>query len=524
MITAETDCPDTASDQIQRLKAENARLQKVVGVLMDASERTVSVQGTDYGLFSTTVLLEERVRERTNALERALTDLRHSNHELEQVKEEAEHARYLLSTAISAISEGFALFDENDRLLLWNRPYQELWSAGLHGLTLEQGIPYERLLHSFCDHGLVSGDCDEWIAQRMKQHASGLGSLEFELSDGRWIKVGERRLENGGSVGVYTDITDVRSREEAIREAELAAKSKLLQASLDSIPQGISVFNRENQLVAWNDRFISMLQIPESMVSSGADYEEFLRYDWGPGDRQAIYEDGRLRPTAPCVHERKMSDGIYIEIVRQPMPDGGFVSTYTDISSKKEAAEYMQHLATHDSLTGIANRTLLMETLTTELAHCRRRQTKCAVLFMDLNKFKPINDEYGHDVGDKLLQLFASRLEELIREGDMLARIGGDEFSILLSDVSRFEDISRLVRRIHQAISIPFVIEDLSLQTDASIGIAIFPEHGQSGDILLRNADLAMYHAKRHGTGHQMFNENLSGSDTIPSTKPETGE
>lgn len=524
MSKAHADSNQHESDVVDRQQAEIERLQKVVNVLMDASERAVNVQGTDYGLFTTTVLLEERVRDRTNALEKALTDLRQSNHALAEVKEQAEHARYLLSTAISAISEGFALFDENDELLLWNQPYQELWSAGLRGLSLKKGMAYDALLQSFCDHGLIQGSCELWIAKRRDQHASGIGSVEFELADGRWIKAGERRLESGGTVGIYTDITDIRTREEAIREAALASKSKILQASLDSIPQGISVFNNDNELVAWNDRFKTLLNIPEKALQTGAAYEAFLRYDWGPGDRQATSEDGRLRPVVPCAHEREVNDSLHIEIVRHPMPDGGFVNTYTDISSKKEAAQTMQHLATHDSLTGIANRTLLMESLTTELAHCRRRQSMCAVLFMDMNDFKPVNDRYGHHIGDQLLQMFASRLEELIREGDMLARLGGDEFAILLSDVSKLEDISHLVRRIQRAITIPFLIGDIRMEVGASIGIAMFPEHGQTGDLLMRNADLAMYHAKKHGTGHQFYNAELPHTSNGPADKPDQND
>lgn len=502
--TAESD-----SDIIARQQAEIDRLQKVNNVLMDASERAVSVQGSDYGLFSTTVLLEERVHERTAALEKALEDLRQSNREREQVKEQVKHADHLLSMAISSISEGFVLFDENDQLLMWNQPYQELWSAGLRGLTLKQGMPYGSLLRSFCDHGLIHGNCGQWVEERIAQHASGYDSVEFELADGRWIKASEQRLENGGTVGIYTNLTEIRNREESIHQAELASKSTILQASLDSIPQGISVFNDHNKLVAWNDRFKSLLTIPDDALDVGTPYENLLRYDWGAEDRHAESAGGRLRPHVPCFYEREISHGLHIEVVRHPMPDGGFVSTYTDISSKKEAADHMQFLATHDGLTGIANRTLLMQSVSTELAHCRRHQTMCAILFMDLNKFKPVNDTYGHHIGDELLRLFTSRLSDLIREEDVLARLGGDEFAILMSDLSNLEDVPRLIRRIQRSAAEPFNIGDLNLEIGTSIGIATFPEDGQTGDVLMRNADMAMYHAKKNQTGHQFYNSEL---------------
>jgi diguanylate cyclase (GGDEF)-like protein len=182
-----------------------------------------------------------------------------------------------------------------------------------------------------------------------------------------------------------------------------------------------------------------------------------------------------------------------------------------------QAAERMAFLATHDALTGLANRTLLMETLGTELARCRRRQSRCAVLFMDMDRFKEVNDQHGHETGDRLLKMFSERLTKLFREADLVVRLGGDEFAILLCDVDIPKDIARLVRRMQRTLAAPFEIDDLNLHAGVSIGAAIFPDHAQQSDMLMRHADVAMYTAKRHGVGFQMYRSDLKQIASIPS-------
>jgi diguanylate cyclase (GGDEF)-like protein len=164
-----------------------------------------------------------------------------------------------------------------------------------------------------------------------------------------------------------------------------------------------------------------------------------------------------------------------------------------------------RHAAFHDSLTGLPNRALFDDRLENALAQAKRHQRNLAVMFLDLDQFKAINDSYGHDVGDSVLQTIAKRLTETTRSNDSISRFGGDEFLYLQMDASDREDIALVAAKMITAIEEPCLVAvaegDIGLSVKASIGIAIFPGHGDTAEMLLKNADTAMYGAKRSGSG-----------------------
>ena len=159
----------------------------------------------------------------------------------------------------------------------------------------------------------------------------------------------------------------------------------------------------------------------------------------------------------------------------------------------------LKTMALHDGLTGLPNRLLLMDRLALAIAHARRKKQALAILFLDLDGFKQINDTHGHDVGDAVLKEVADRLVATVRQADTVARLGGDEFIIGLSELSHDEDLTNLIPELLQAISEPFDIQGQSLIITASIGIGIYPQHGEDGASLIKSADRALYEAKRLG-------------------------
>lgn len=169
----------------------------------------------------------------------------------------------------------------------------------------------------------------------------------------------------------------------------------------------------------------------------------------------------------------------------------------SDISERKAAEETIRFMALHDNLTGLPNRYLLMERLERALAQARRSGQPLGVLFMDLNGFKQINDTHGHDVGDMLLKEFAGRVQTLMRDSDTLARMGGDEFVALLPQVDGKAGVETLIARIGSVMQSPFTISNLTVQSSASVGFAIYPENGDTEEELLRVADQQMYHVKQ---------------------------
>ncbi len=196
------------------------------------------------------------------------------------------------------------------------------------------------------------------------------------------------------------------------------------------------------------------------------------------------------------------------------------VGTAQDISERKRSEREIHRLAYYDSLTGLPNRVLFKDRVTQAVAHARRYQYHLALLFLDLDRFKVINDTLGHNVGDLLLKHVADRLSESVRHSDSigrslegqqtheLARLGGDEFTVLLTNLRDVQDASKVARRILEALARPFLVSGHEIFVTVSVGIAIFPADGESVDVLLKNSDTAMYHAKELGRNNFQYYSN----------------
>ena len=334
-----------ASAEAARLRTENEKLRKINKVLMDRVERATDWQGNAFSLFQASIVLEGRVEERTIQLEATLRQLESVNADLSQAKETAEKAQRRLRDAIETISEGFALFDADDRLVLWNSNYVNLLT--ILGQDVQVGTPFAKVIHNAVANGAIRdaiGNEAAWTAERIAYHHHPGRSFIYRLTDGRWVQVNERRTDEGGTVSLYTDISDIKAMEEERRRRELAENSELLQATLESLSQGVAVFNHHLRLVAWNQRYIDLHQFPEGLVREGTHYAEALRCnaergEYGPGDpaRQAGDRLAMALTNLPRSFERHLSGGRIVDVASNRMPDGGFVSTYSDITERKFA-------------------------------------------------------------------------------------------------------------------------------------------------------------------------------------------
>ncbi|MCZ6853457.1 MAG: EAL domain-containing protein, partial [Gammaproteobacteria bacterium] len=189
----------------------------------------------------------------------------------------------------------------------------------------------------------------------------------------------------------------------------------------------------------------------------------------------------------------------------------GTIGTARDISERKEAEEVINHQVYHDLLTDLPNRTLLRDRLSLAITQARRNKRKLAVMFLDLDRFKLVNDTLGHSMGDRLLKAVANRLQSCLRRGDTLSRFGGDEFTLLLPEVRTRDDVVVISSKILDSLNSPFIIDGHELFVGASIGISMYPEAGDSEETLIQNADIAMYHVKGRGkNGYQFFSEEMN--------------
>jgi diguanylate cyclase (GGDEF)-like protein len=298
-------------------------------------------------------------------------------------------------------------------------------------------------------------------------------------------------------------------RRQSEAEAETVRKSALLEATLQNMGQGICVFDDELNLTVHNDRYLELLHHNPETVHPGLALEEIIRAniargEYGEVDAEAFVAD-RLSiarsASAGSTHrfERERLDATVLEVSFNPMPGGGFVSTYTDITERREFEGRMHHLALHDVLTGLPNRTLFHDRLEQALAAAARRGDGVAVLFIDLDRFKDVNDTLGHDFGDKLLKEMAVRLQEATRGSDTAARLGGDEFGVIQTGLIGAERSAILAQRVIEALGKPIQLAGRTLFVTASVGVTLYPEDGVEPEALLKNADLAMYAAKGEG-------------------------
>jgi diguanylate cyclase (GGDEF)-like protein/PAS domain S-box-containing protein len=294
------------------------------------------------------------------------------------------------------------------------------------------------------------------------------------------------------------ELAERKRAEEALRESEEKYRG-LFEAS----PVGIEMSDLEGNVFASNQ---SMLELtgytPEELqtVKLGDTYvdpDEYKRL------LKALQKNGEVRDWEARL---KRKDGtVYFALLNVDQLELGgrkvILTTARDITERKQAEEELAYMATHDALTGLPNRWLLNDRLTLRLAHAHRNQQKLALTLLDLDHFKDVNDTLGHTVGDKLLQVVGKRLKSLVRKSDTVARMGGDEFMLLLAlpGIGGEEDVANIAQRILEAFRKPFVFNSHEIRITTSIGIAFYPDDGEDADTLMKNADIAMYRAKERG-------------------------
>lgn len=293
-------------------------------------------------------------------------------------------------------------------------------------------------------------------------------------------------------------------------EQQLRLAAKVYENS----PEGILISDSDNNIISINHAFTASTGYSEAevmgrnprMLSSGRHDRAFYESMW-----HGIITSGGWHGE---VWNKRKSGEVYPEWLSvATLTDASgkithHIGLFSDISERKAAEEMIQHLAQHDSLTGLPNRNLLQDRLTLALASARRNSEKLALMFVDLDNFKAVNDSFGHHVGDLLLQEIARRLLSLFRASDTVCRLGGDEFLILINEVADRQDAIAAAEKVLAAIPPDLVVEGHAMGVTPSIGIALYPDHGGDMETLIRHADAAMYASKRAGrSGFMIFSD-----------------
>ncbi len=338
----------------------------------------------------------------------------------------------------------------------------------------------------------------------------GLYEIEYRiLVDGKvkWVQ-GKAELdfdEHGRAIAAIGTVRDITALKKAEKRLHLSAKV------FDNSGEGIMITDADARIIAVNRACAEMTGYSEaelvgkkpSIFASGRHDQAFYRDMWN-AINQTGYWQGEI-------WDRHKSWRIYpqwmtITAVRDASGElTNYIAISTDITESKEAEKHINLLAYYDVLTGLPNRTLLHDRLEQMLAAAHRDMDKFALMFIDLDRFKYVNDSMGHATGDKLLQTVAQRLLQCVREGDTVSRIGGDEFVVLLRETDA-EGAAHVAGGILNSLAVACDIEGIQISTYASIGISIYPDHASDADTLIKNADVAMYRAKDEGRNNfQLF-------------------
>jgi len=315
-------------------------------------------------------------------------------------------------------------------------------------------------------------------------------------------------------------------------EQKLQLSEQLHRFIVNSSPDLVYILDRNGCFSFLNDRVESLLGYRKEDLL-GRHYSELIHEEdveaarnlfneRRTGERASANIELRLRSCKPRNSERPLQSqlvwmdvtalGIYADSKERGRANfRGTYGTARDISERKEAEQVINFQAYHDLLTHLPNRALLKDRLSLAIAHARRNKRRVGVMFLDLDRFKIVNDTLGHTMGDRLLKAVSNRLQGCLRQGDTLARFGGDEFTLLLPEVRTRDDIVVIAEKILNKLGAPFDIDGHELFVGASIGVAMYPEAGDSVESLIQSADIAMYHVKSRGkNGYQFFSEEMN--------------
>jgi diguanylate cyclase (GGDEF)-like protein len=280
----------------------------------------------------------------------------------------------------------------------------------------------------------------------------------------------------------------------------LLVSRQVLRDTMDAVSQGIVMVDPRGRIPVINRRATELLQIPSRLAMASLKLKDIPAADFDP-DAGHVTADGSTGTGADGTYERVGTNGTILEITTHVLGDGGAVRTYTDITERKNAEAQIIHLALHDSLTGLPNRRLFVDRLAQAIARTGRSSVGCAIYWIDLDRFKYVNDLHGHVFGDHVLLQVVDRLRDLLRGEDFLARFGGDEFCVLRAAVGDAAAAETLAHRLVHLLAEPYRVDGQQVLLSASIGIALCPADGTSVDQLLANADTALFRAKeRRGT------------------------
>ncbi len=423
----------------------------------------------------------------------------------------------LLDAALESIPYGFCVWSPQFRLVMWNKHYRDFY--GFAPDAIHRGMTLEDVVHLSARLGNHAGQSPEgfyehYTSDLLANRDGARAKSQEVVNGGRIIETAHIYSENLGWVVTHEDITDeiARSESQQKRKLELERQNIRLDAAVNNISIGLCMMDARGRLVICNEPYARIYNLPVTLLRPGTQLEDILSHLFDMGMSTSGSKDEYITWRREVIAKREYGKNVHelngrtILMQHHPMKDGGWVSTHEDITEQRQAEARIQHLARHDALTDLPNRIEFLEQMAKTEAALKRGEM-AAVLYIDLDHFKAVNDTLGHAVGDEVIKQAAVRLWGTSRETDLLARLGGDEFALLLRPIDGIDTAARVADRIVKAMRAPMNIGGQQIEIGASVGIAVGPGDGTSTDQLVKNADLALYKAKSEGRSTYHFFE-----------------
>jgi diguanylate cyclase (GGDEF)-like protein/PAS domain S-box-containing protein len=407
-----------------------------------------------------------------------------------------------LQTVVESIPSAISLFSKDEQLVLCNPEFLRL--LDLPAELVAPGVSMESIFRFNAERGEYGQGEPEQIVRALLERARNLTPHHFERTrpNGTTLEIRGVPLADGGFVTAYTDITERRTS---------AEREQLAQKVYSHTPAGIIFTDEEHRILSINPATTQMTGY-EAFELVGQGIFGLINLENGQSPesfRDNVAQRGAWNGELEVARKTGESIPAGTRVNRVDDPQSGMPAHYVwilaDITERKQSEERMRHIAQHDALTGLPNRLALLMRLAQMLPEARRHGWKIAMMFLDLDRFKIINDTLGHQIGDELLREVACRLSKVVRETDFVARLGGDEFVIILPGITSAADAAIVASKAIVALSSTIEANGHELHTSPSIGISLFPDDGPDGDTILKNADTAMYHAKAAGRNNFQF-------------------
>jgi two-component system cell cycle response regulator len=353
---------------------------------------------------------------------------------------------------------------------------------------------------------MVSGSSD--LAVAVEAMRIGASDYVIKETDGSYLDLLPQTVNR-----VLSHMKLVEAKKRA--DERIAEQAATIQGVLDNMDPGVTLFDNDLKLASHNDRFMALFELPTTLISGSVELMDILAYlagqgEFGDEDADAGVQElfALFQSNAPFTYDHHRPNGLVIEIRGGPMPGGGSIASYTDITDRKRMEEELRMLATTDPLTGANNRRKFLETSERELARCVRYSHPLCLLMLDADHFKSVNDNHGHDVGDKVLKLLSDVCVRELRDVDVFGRFGGEEFVAALPETSMKTalEVAERLRESVAAIEVP-ISDGAPLKFTVSIGATERNKDDKSVHDLLNRADGALYQAKESGRNKVVYAE-----------------